>query len=138
RVVAEALNRDFPGNPVSPIEVVARLRGPAVAPEQRAALASYVRHLDGVPGVIAAQATGVRGEIARIDLRYAAEPASVTARQIVTAVRAIPAPAGGRGDVGGVTAGLGDEPASPPPTLPRVARVVCPGTVALLFPAVSS
>src|SRR5262249_59588861 len=63
RVVAEALNRDFPGNPVSPLEGLARLRGPAVAPEQPAALASSVRHLDALPGVIAAQATGRRGDV---------------------------------------------------------------------------
>jgi uncharacterized membrane protein YdfJ with MMPL/SSD domain len=138
RVVTEALNRDFPGNPASPIEVLARLDGPAGAPAQQAALASYVQRLDHVPGVSAAQVTGVRGDIARIDLRYAADPSSVTARHIVTAVRAAEAPPGGHVYVGGVTAELVDELASLGHTLPWMALVICLATFVLLFLAFGS
>ena len=138
RMVTEALNRDFPGNPASPIEVIARLRGPATAPAQRAALLSYVRRLDRVPGVSAAQVTGVRGAVARVDLRYAANPDSVAARDIVTAVRAVPVPAGGHAYVGGVTAQLADELASLGHTLPWMALVICLATFVLLFLAFGS
>ena len=131
--MTEALNRDFPGNPASPIEVIARLRGPVTAPAQRAALLSYVSRLDRVPGVSAAQVTGVRGAVARVDLRYAANPDSVAARDIVTAVRAVPVPAGGHAYVGGVTAQLVDELASLGHTLPWMALVICLATFVLLF-----
>jgi RND superfamily putative drug exporter len=138
RVVAEALNRDFPANPSSPIEVVTRLAGPASAPAQQAALATYVRSLEHVPGVSSAALTGVRGDIARVDLRYAADPYSATARDIVTAARAVPPPAGGHAYVGGVTAQLVDELSSLGHTLPWMALVMCLATFVLLFLAFGS
>jgi RND superfamily putative drug exporter len=138
RVVAEALNRDFPANPSSPIEVVTRLAGPASAPAQQAALATYVRSLEHVPGVSSAALTGVRGDIARVDLRYAADPYSATARDIVTAARAVPPPAGGHAYVGGVTAQLVDELSSLGHTLPWMALIMCLATFVLLFLAFGS
>ena len=138
RVVTEALNRDFPGNPASPIEVLARLDGPAAAPAQQAALAAYLHRLERVPGVSAAQVTGLRGTAVRIDLRYAADPSSVSARQLVAAVRAVPAPAGSHVYVGGVTAQLVDELASLGHTLPWMALVICLATFVLLFLAFGS
>ncbi len=138
RVVTEALNRDFPGNPSSPIEVLTRLPGRATAPAQRSALAGYVRRLDRVPGVSSAVLTGVRGDIARVDLRYAADPYSAAARDIVTAARAVPPPAGGHAYVGGVTAQLVDELSSLGHTLPWMALVICLATFVLLFLAFGS
>jgi uncharacterized membrane protein YdfJ with MMPL/SSD domain len=138
RVVAEALNRDFPGNPSGPVEVLARLPGPAAAPAQQAALAAYVHRLARVPGVSSAALTGVRGNMARVDLRYTADPYSATARDIVTAVRAVPPPAGGHAYVGGVTAQLVDELSSLGHTLPWMALVMCLATFVLLFLAFGS
>ncbi len=138
RVVTEALNQDFPGNPASPIEVIAKLDGPAAAPAQRAALGSYLQRLEHIPGVSAAQLTGVRGTTVRIDLRYAADPSSVTARQLVTAVRGTVPPAGSHVYVGGVTAQLVDELASLGHTLPWMALVICLATFVLLFLAFGS
>ncbi len=138
RVVTEALNQDFPGNPASPIEVLAKLDGPATAPAQQAALTAYQQRLEHVPGVSAAQVTGLRGDTVRVDLRYEADPSSVTARQLVTAVRAIPAPAGSHVYVGGVTAALVDELASLGHTLPWMALVICLATFVLLFLAFGS
>ncbi|MGP7997204.1 MAG: MMPL family transporter [Streptosporangiaceae bacterium] len=138
RVVTEALNRDFPGNPASPIEVLARLDGPVLAPAGHAALASYVQRLAHVPGISAVQVTGLRGDAARLDLRYAVDPSSVAARQLVTAVRAVPAPAGSHVYVGGVTAQLVDELASLSHILPWMALVICLATFVLLFLAFGS
>jgi len=138
RVVTEALNRDFPGNPGSPIEALARFPGPAAAPARQAALVPYVHRLDHIAGVSAAQVTGVRGDMARIEVRYAADPSSVTARHIVTAVRAVPPPADGRVYVGGVTAQLVDELASLGHTLPWMALVICLATITALFLAFGS
>src|SRR6202044_183912 len=41
RIVTQALNTDFPGNPTSPIEAIVQFRGPATGSPARAALASY-------------------------------------------------------------------------------------------------
>ena len=81
---------------------------------------------------------GSAGTTVRIDLRYAADPSSVTARQLVTAVRAVPAPAGSHVYVGGVTAQLVDELASLGHTLPWMALVICLATFVLLFLAFGS
>ncbi len=138
RVVSQALARDFPANATSPIEAVIAFPGPAAAAPQRAALASYLTRLDHVPGVAAGQVTGVAGNVARVDLRYAANPESAAARALVTRVRAVPPPAGARVYVGGTTAQLVDELASLGHTLPWMALVVVLATFVLLFLAFGS
>ena len=137
-VVQEALARDFPANATTPIEAVVKLAGPAGAPAQRAALASYLTRLDHVPGVIAGQVTGVAGNVARVDLRYAANAESSAARALVADVRAVPPPAGAQVYVGGATAQLVDELASLGHTLPWMALVVVLATFVLLFLAFGS
>jgi len=136
--VADALNRDFPGNATNPIEAVIRLPGPASAPAQRAALAAYTSRLDRVPGVAGAQLTAARGDVARIDMRYAPQAYSAQARAIVQRVRAVSGPAGATVLVGGVTAGLADELASMGQTLPWMALVMVLATFVLLFLAFGS
>ena len=136
--VTDALNRDFPANATSPIEAVVRLPAPVSAPAGHAALAGYVRRLDRVVGVTAAQVTGARGNVARVDLRYAPQAYSTQAREIVQRVRAVPGPAGATVLVGGVTAGLVDELASLGQTLPWMALMVGLATFVLLFLAFGS
>ena len=141
RAVAEALASDFPVNATTPIEAVVKFAGPtgsALSPAQRAALAGYVTRLDHVPGVIARQVTGVSGQVARVDLRYAANSESAAARALVARVRAVPPPAGARVYVGGATAQLVDELASLGHTLPWMALVVVLATFGLLFLAFGS
>ena len=141
RAVAEALASDFPVNATTPIEAVVKFAGPAGvagSPAQRAALAGYVTRLDHVPGVIAGHVTGVAGDVARVDLRYAANSQSAAARALVARVRAVPPPAGARVYVGGATAGLVDELASLGHTLPWMALVVVLATFVLLFLAFGS
>jgi trehalose monomycolate/heme transporter len=138
RMVQEALARDFPVNATTPIEAVVKLAGPAGAPAQRAALAGYVARLGHVPGVIAGHVTGVAGDVARVDLRYAANSQSAAARALVMRVRAVPPPAGARVYVGGATAELVDELASLGHTLPWMALVVVLATFLLLFLAFGS
>jgi trehalose monomycolate/heme transporter len=138
RVVQETLARDFPANATTPIEAVVKFDGPAGAPAQRAALASYLTRLDHVPGVIAGQVTGVAGNVARVDLRYGANAESSAARALVERVRAVPPPAGAQVFVGGVTAQLVDQLASLGHTLPWMALVVVLATFLLLFLAFGS
>jgi RND superfamily putative drug exporter len=138
RAVAEALASDFPVNATTPIEAVVKFAGPVAAPAQRAALAGYLTRLDHVPGVIAGHVTGVAGDVARVDLRYAADSQSAAARALAARVRAVPPPAGARVYVGGATAQLVDELASLGHTLPWMALVVVLATFVLLFLAFGS
>ncbi len=139
RVVTEALNRDFPGNPTAPIEVIVQFRGPAAASPARAArLAAYASRLDHVPGVTAAQVTGVRGNAARIDLSYAPGPYTPQARAIAGQVRDVAAPPGATAQVGGQTAALADQLSSIGRTLPWMALAVVIATFLLLFLAFGS
>ena len=138
RVVSEALASDFPANATTPIEAVVKFAGPADAPARQAALAGYLTRLRHVPGVVAGQVTGVAGNVARVDLRYAANPGSAAARALVERVRAVPPPAGAQVFVGGVTAQLVDELASLGHTLPWMALVVVLATFLLLFLAFGS
>jgi len=138
RVVAEALARDFPVNATTPIEAVVKLAGPVSASAGRAALASYTARLGQVPGVIAAQVTGAAGDVARVDLRFAANDESAVARALVAQVRAVPAPPGAQVYVGGATAELVDELGSLGATLPWMALLVAVTTFVLLFLAFGS
>jgi trehalose monomycolate/heme transporter len=139
RVVTEALNRDFPGNPTAPIESVVQFPGPAAgSPARMGELTAYVSRLGHVPGVSGARLTGVRGDIARVDLRYGPGPFSPRARAIVGQVRDVTPPAGARVYVGGQTAGLVDELSSLGQTLPWMGLVVALATFVLLFLAFGS
>ena len=136
RVVTEALARDFPVNSTTPIEAIVQFNGPAAA--QRAALATYVTKLDRLPGVTAGQVTGIAGNVARVDLRFGANAESAAARNLVTQVRAVPAPAGAHVYVGGATAELVDELSSLGSVLPWMALMVVLTTFVLLFLAFGS
>ncbi|HEY3906627.1 MAG TPA: MMPL family transporter [Streptosporangiaceae bacterium] len=139
RVVTEALNRDFAGNPTAPIESLVSFTGPiAGSPARGAELTSYANDLARVPGVIGAQVAGVRDNIARVDLRYNADPMSVAARTIVTQARAVAPPAGAHAVIGGQTAQLADELSSLSSTLPWMALVMAAATFVLLFLAFGS
>ncbi len=139
RVVAESLGRNFPGNPSAPIESLVRFTGPvAGSPTLAGELSSYVTSLTRIPGVTGGHVTGLRGDMARVDLRYRADPMSATARDIVRAVRAVTPPAGARVLVGGQTAQLADELASLAGVLPWMALVMAAATFILLFLAFGS
>ncbi len=138
RVVSETLARDFAANATTPVEAIIQFPSPAAAPAQRAALAAYVTRLDRVPGVIAGHVTGVAGDVARVDLRYAGNATSSAARALVARVRAVAPPAGARRYVGGPTAALVDLLASLGATLPWMALVVVATTFLLLFLAFGS
>ncbi len=138
-MVTRALNRDFPGNPTAPIESLVTFQGPLEGSSARgAALQSYLTRLDRLPGVTGTQVTGIRGDTARVDLRYEADPMSVAARGIVAAARAVDPPAGSRVLIGGQTAQLADELSSLGSVLPWMALVMAAATFVLLFLAFGS
>jgi uncharacterized membrane protein YdfJ with MMPL/SSD domain len=139
RVVAEALTNDFPGNPTAPIEAIIQFGGPVTgSPSRTGALASYVSRVGRVPGVSGAQVTGIRGDIARIDLSYGPGPYTPQARGIAGHVRDVAAPSGATVQVGGQTAALSDELSSLGHTLPWMALTLVLVTFVLLFGAFGS
>jgi len=139
RLVTEALNTDFPGNPTSPIETIVAFSGPVSGSAARtASLTAYADRLDHVPGVTSAQVTGIHGDIARIDLTYAPGPYTPQARSIVGQVRDVAAPADATAATGGQTAALTDELSSIGHTLPWMALAVLLATFLLLFLAFGS
>jgi trehalose monomycolate/heme transporter len=139
RVVTEALNRDFPGNPTAPIETIVQFPGAiAGSPARAVTLAAYVSHLDHVPGITGAQLTGVRGDIARVDMTYAPGPYTPQARAIAGNVRDVAAPPGATAYTGGQTAALADELSSIGHTLPWMALAVVLATFLLMFLAFGS
>jgi uncharacterized membrane protein YdfJ with MMPL/SSD domain len=139
RIVTDALNTDFPGNPTAPIEAIVQFRGPVTSsPSRTAGLASYVSRLDRVPGISGAQVTGIRGDVARIDLSYGPGPYTPQARVIAGNVRDVAAPSGATTLVGGQTAALVDELSSLGQTLPWMALTLVLATFVLLFLAFGS
>jgi len=139
RQVTQALSRDFAGSATSPIESLVTFSGPvAGSPARGAELTSYVDALARIAGVTGAQVTGVRGDIARVDLRYSADPMSAAARRIVQQARAVTLPADASALVGGQTAQLADELASLSAVLPWMALVMAAATFVLLFLAFGS
>ncbi|MGO8957757.1 MAG: MMPL family transporter [Streptosporangiaceae bacterium] len=139
RQVTQTLARDFPGNVTAPIESLVRFAGQVGGSRAiQSQLAGYAGRLDRVAGVTGAQVTGVRGDIARIDLTYQPDPLSAAARQIVQRVRAVAPPRDANNFVGGQTAQLVDELGSLSATLPWMALVMAAATFVLLFLAFGS
>jgi RND superfamily putative drug exporter len=110
----------------------------ASSPARAADLTAYVSRLDSVPGITAAQITGIRGNIARVDLSYGPGPYTPQARAIAGHVRDIAAPAGATASTGGQTAALADELSSLGQVLPWMALAVVIATFVLLFLAFGS
>jgi RND superfamily putative drug exporter len=139
RIVTDALNHDFPGNPTAPIEAIVQFPGAiAGSPARTAGLASYASRLDHVPGISAARVTGIRGDIARVDMTYGPGPYTPQAQAIAGTVRDVAAPPGATSSTGGQTAALTDELSSLAQTLPWMALTLVLATFVLLFLAFGS
>jgi uncharacterized membrane protein YdfJ with MMPL/SSD domain len=139
RLVTDALNTDFPGNPTAPIETIVQFPGDiASSPARAAGLTAYVSRLDRVAGISAAQVSGIRGDIARVDMTYGPGPYTPQARAIAAAVRDVPPPPGATASTGGQTAALADELSSLGQTLPWMALTLVLATFLLLFLAFGS
>ncbi|HVV59312.1 MAG TPA: MMPL family transporter [Gaiellaceae bacterium] len=132
RQVQEALQGEFPPTPTAPVYVV--LRAPASA---GAALRSYAERLRALPG--AAEVVGPTRAgpgVWRVDVVAEGRVLSASAKDLVRAVRAAPAPYPAL--VGGVTAGFLDQQASLASHLPEAVGALVATTLVLLFLATGS
>jgi RND superfamily putative drug exporter len=139
RVVAETLARDFPSVNTTPIDVL-------VDGADAAGLAAFSQRVSSLPGVTGVRPVAATESAASADANgttllavdYSGGAVDATARDVVTAIRDLPAPAGGRIDVGGVSAQAVDLRASIARTLPWMALLVVSATFVLLFLAFGS
>jgi uncharacterized membrane protein YdfJ with MMPL/SSD domain len=139
RIVTQTLNSDFPNNPSAPIEALVKFAGPIDASASRQTqLAAYVTQLSGLQGVTRAQITGEKGDVARVDMGYAANTNSPQAQAIVTHVRDLTSPVGSKVYVGGQTAQLVDTLTSMGQTLPWMLLIMVLATFVMLFLAFGS
>src|SRR3954451_16688179 len=138
RLVSETIDRDFPPSAQGPIVSIVTLPDAVASPRGQAALQSYVQSVAAVPGVDGATVTGAAGETARVSVAYSGDPVDKAARDLVQAVRDVPAPDGARVLVGGQSATLADLLSSLGHLLPRMALLVISTTFVLLFLAFGS
>jgi trehalose monomycolate/heme transporter len=138
RVVTETIDADFPGDVATPITAVVTLADPVDSPAGGEALQTYVDRVADVDGVQGAQVTGAEGTTARVAVAYDGDPIGEQAKDLVAAVRAVPAPDGGEVLVGGQTAQLVDLLDSLGDLLPWMALMVVGTTFVLLFLAFGS
>jgi uncharacterized membrane protein YdfJ with MMPL/SSD domain len=138
RIVTETIDRDFPPSTQGPITAIVTLPDPVDSPAGSAALASYVQDVAAVPGVDGAAVTGAAGDTARVSVAYDGDPVNKAARELVQAVRDVPAPDGARVLVGGQSATLADLLTSLGSLLPWMALMVVATSFVVLFLAFGS
>jgi RND superfamily putative drug exporter len=102
------------------------------------ALAAYADDLGAVPGVTSSTVDAASQDAARIAVGHAYDPQSVQARELVDAVRDVPAPPGTQPLVGGPTAELTDLLDSIGAIFPWMAAVIALVTLVILFLAFGS
>ncbi|GAA3256389.1 MMPL family transporter [Nonomuraea helvata] len=121
RLVAEALDRDFRGNALSPIDVHVLADGVLYARP----FMEQVERLPHVTGVDVAGESRKNGDV-RLAVRHDLDPMSAQAEALVTSIRSLtPEPEVRQVVVGGSTAARLDLSGSLSATLPWLALVVC-------------
>ncbi|MEU8285499.1 MMPL family transporter [Micromonospora sp. NPDC048905] len=139
RTVAEVLDERFPGGPPRLISAaVVRSDGATQSAEQQAVVQDYIGRLDAVSGVDSAQLVATGQGVSRIDLRYALDPQSEQAREMLAALRAVPPPSGTEVLFTGGPAQLVDLLASVGERLPWMGLFVLVTSLVLLFIAFGS
>lgn len=129
RQVSEAIARDFPEDRSQPIYVA--IEAPN-APGTAQAVADYAARIAALPGVAAVPPPVAVGDGAwRIDVFTAEAPLSDGAQDLVTGIRAIPAPFDTA--VGGLTASFVDQKESLAARLPWAIGLIALTTIVALF-----
>ncbi|MFI1030190.1 MMPL family transporter [Streptomyces sp. NPDC020951] len=131
RVVSETLDRDFVRNAQAPVEAI-------VTSSDRIGLERYVDAVQAVDGVSGAEVTGRADDVARVTIMYQGDPISPESRDLVSRIRAVPAPPGGEALVGGQTAQLADQLDAVGDLLPWMALIIGGAGFVLLFLAFGS
>jgi RND superfamily putative drug exporter len=131
RTVAERIATDFPGGDTAPITVL-------VTGATTGAAQGFADRVAAVPDVTRAQVTANRGTAFIITVGYDAEPTDAEARDVVRAIRGLPAPDGAEVLVGGRPAAELDQLDGLRTGLPWQVALVAGTTLILLFLAFGS
>lgn len=137
--VQTALATGFPGNPAAPIESILQFQHPlSNSSREMSELRAYDATLRHLPGITGAAITGIKGDLARIDLSYRPSPYSRATQVLVARAANVAAPAGATRFIGGETAELTDTLSSLGSVLPWMGLIVVLATFVLLFLAFGS
>jgi RND superfamily putative drug exporter len=131
RTVSERIASEFPGGSVAPILALVSGADPAEAQ-------AFAGRLAALPDVTGATVTANRGSSSLVAVSYDGESSSTQARDVVQAVRGVPAPAGAQVLVGGRPAADLDQIDSLVDRLPLMGVYVGVVTFLLLFFAFGS
>jgi RND superfamily putative drug exporter len=131
RTVAEHVQANFPGGNVVPIYALVEGGGASTAQ-------AFAREAATVPNVSGAQVAMTKGPASIVLVNYLGQSTTSQARDIVTALRALPAPAGARVSVTGRSAFDLDALSAIGRGLPWMALYVAVVTFVLLFLAFGS
>ncbi|MGF1660876.1 MAG: MMPL family transporter [Kineosporiaceae bacterium] len=125
RLVAERLAQDFPGGDTYPIRVL--VEGSTTDDAD-----AFIERVESVSGVQTVEVAGRTPDAVLLTVTYAGEPSSPQARDVATALRALPAPPDGEVSVGGTPANVQDQLDSLRARLPLMAALVAGVTFLLL------
>ena len=131
RQVAETISTYFPASSENGAQVL--LRGADAAGVQQ-----LLREIRAVPGVTGANPAGANGDLVLIDATLAGDPLGDTAENAVTAIRALPVPAGDQVLVGGFSASVVDSTHSVVSRVPLMIGILVAATLVLMFLAFGS
>ena len=121
---AELINKEFPGVPQQPVNVL--VEG---APTS---LAAYLDEVDALPGVESVRATGVSGSTTRLEVVLTDDWQSDSAVDVVKGIRGLPTPADARVSVGGMTAEMVDQNQAIAQTAPKALGILLVSMLLLL------
>ena len=108
KAVAEQVQAQFPGGNDETVDAIVTFAPGISEADSNAGLVAYAADLGRLPGVTSATVTGQTGSTARVSVTNTADPSSAEARDLVTAVRLVPAPPGAAVLVGGSAARVMD------------------------------
>jgi uncharacterized membrane protein YdfJ with MMPL/SSD domain len=107
RMVADAMNNNFPGGGSNPIQIVIQTPNSMTEPANVAKFQSYVRYINSLPGVTGVSES-ISGEYVLINVTYNSGYDELLARDLVADIRTGEHPSGWDIKVGGLTADLAD------------------------------
>ncbi|HEX4225114.1 MAG TPA: MMPL family transporter [Pseudonocardiaceae bacterium] len=131
RQVAETISTYFPASSENGAQVL--VRGANAAEIQQ-----LTQQIRAVPGVTGVSPGGGNGDLVLLNATLAGDPLGDTAEHAVTAIRAIPAPAGEQVLVGGFSASVVDSTEAVVSRVPLMIGILVAATLVLMFLAFGS
>ena len=133
RQVAETISTYFPASSDNGAQVL--LRGTRLDSGE---IQRFAERIKAVPGVTGVSPGGANGDLVLLDATLAGDPLGDTAENAVTAIRALPVPAGDQVLVGGFSAAVVDSTNAVVSRVPLMIGILVAATLVLIFLAFGS